>query len=131
MYIRFVRQNIVDGIAAREGFFCAAYELRDTVGVDQHTFTYLNTLLGWFYHNLQTPDRFNRSTSKGNYRRNAMGLSWFKPDAKDMIAKAFELVALLEENGHRIEIIKSHRIGYIVFEDQHQVVAEPFADTPR
>jgi hypothetical protein len=131
MYLRFVRQNLVTGIAASEGFFCPAYELRETIGLDQHTFEHINNLLGWFQRNLQTPDRFNRSTSKGSYRRNTVGLSWFKPDAKDMIAKSFELVAVLEENGHPIEIIKCQRIGYIVFEDRNQVVAEPFADTPR
>jgi hypothetical protein len=36
---------------------------------------------------------------------------------------------LLQENGYPIEIIRAERVGYIVYEDEQQVVAEPFSDT--
>ena len=37
-----------------------------------------------------------------------------------------ELAAILEENGYIVSQVTSKRPGYVVFEDEHQVVAEPF-----
>jgi hypothetical protein len=37
-------------------------------------------------------------------------------------------VHLLEENGVSVRAFKTHKPGYIVYEDEYQVVAEPFAD---
>ncbi|MFT6426269.1 MAG: hypothetical protein ACJAYH_001966 [Celeribacter sp.] len=79
----------------------------------------------------KVPERFSKSTSKGAADRDAKGLSWFKPTAKEHIAKAFELKAILEENGYAIEVLKESRIGYVTFEDEFQIVAEPFSDTLR
>ena len=38
------------------------------------------------------------------------------------------MVCLLEENDVYVRAIKTRRPGYIVYQDEHQVVAEPFAD---
>ena len=56
-------------------------------------------------------------------------MSWFKASAKEHISKAFELKSVLEENGYAIEVLKESRLGYVVYEDDYQVVAEPFSDT--
>ncbi len=116
---------------AREGFFCAAYELRDTAALDQYTFDRIEALLDWFRENLEIPYRFNRTKSKGAFQRNTKGLSWFRPEAREVLGKSYEMVALLKENGYQIDILRSDRIGYIVYEDPHQVIAEPFSDAPR
>ncbi len=39
------------------------------------------------------------------------------------------MVAILEENDVLIWRIKAQKVGCIVYEDEHQVVAEPWADT--
>ena len=36
------------------------------------------------------------------------------------------LAAILEKNGHQTSQITSARPGYVIFEDAHQVIAEPF-----
>jgi hypothetical protein len=41
----------------------------------------------------------------------------------------YELKRILEDNGHVVSTIQEERIGYVVYEDVTQVVAEPFADT--
>ncbi|MEO0980041.1 MAG: hypothetical protein AAFY24_22445 [Pseudomonadota bacterium] len=46
------------------------------------------------------------------------------------MSKSFELVHLLRDNGQVTEVIRTDRVGYIVYEDDVQIVAEPFADTP-
>ncbi len=35
----------------------------------------------------------------------------------------------LESYGHPVTVIRETRVGYVVYEDDLQVVAEPFADT--
>ena len=36
---------------------------------------------------------------------------------------------LLEAHGHPVSIVREDRVGYIVHEDEFQVIAEPFSDT--
>ncbi|MCJ8053514.1 hypothetical protein GB928_016755 [Shinella curvata] len=88
-------------------------------------------ILAWFRVRLPIPERFNKSTSKGAWRSQATaGLSWFKEDAKPAIEKAFELVSLLADYGYPIEVLWTERPGFVVYEDEQQIVAEPFYDTP-
>jgi hypothetical protein len=55
-------------------------------------------------------------------------LSWFKDTAFDHIAKIRELVAILENHGAYVRMLKAKRVGYVVYEDEFQIVAEPFSD---
>ena len=129
-YLRFVRPNTIENLGAREGFFCAAYELRSVHILEDYVSEQLEDLLSWFRTNLTIPNKFNRSKSKGYRDKNAAGLSWFKENASEAIGRSYELISLLQENGYPIEIIRAERVGYIVYEDELQVVAEPFSDTP-
>ncbi|WP_238991678.1 hypothetical protein [Gemmobacter caeruleus] len=131
MFIRFVRPNRLIGSRAREGFFCAAYELRADRLLDPYSAERLEEALSWFRANLSVPKKFSRSAVKSHRNLEfTAGLSWFKEDATDVISRAFDLVALLDEHGYPTEIIRSDRVGYVMYEDNHQVVAEPFMDTP-
>jgi hypothetical protein len=40
------------------------------------------------------------------------------------------MILILEAHGVVVERIRTQRPGYIVYEDEHQVAAYPFADTP-
>lgn len=88
----------------------------------------LQGLLAWFETNLAIPERFNRTKSKGYYRRNAAGVSWIKASAHEHIAKMRALVLILENNGYVVSQLATTRPGYVIFEDDHQVIAEPFRD---
>ena len=35
----------------------------------------------------------------------------------------------MEANGHTVHMVREERIGYVVYSDDFQVIAEPFADT--
>ena len=48
--------------------------------------------------------------------------------ATENIAKLWALSIILADNGYHIELIKTRRPGYVVYEDDVQVVAEPFKD---
>ncbi|MEM7422744.1 MAG: hypothetical protein AAF334_03420 [Pseudomonadota bacterium] len=129
-FLRFVRPNTIENLGVREGFFCAAYELRSVLSLEDYTSEQLEDHLSWFRNNLPIPEKFNRSKSKGPRDRNTAGLSWFKEDASEAVRRSFELINLLQENGYPIEVIRTARVGYVVYEDDQQVVAEPFSDTP-
>jgi len=89
----------------------------------------LTELLRWFGDNLATPDRFNRSKSKGFYRRTTRGIAWFKDSAADCLSRMHRIRSILEKYGHPVTMLTESRIGYVVYEDERQVVAEPFSDT--
>ncbi len=78
---------------------------------------------------LETPSRFNRTKSKGFYRRNTRGIAWFKDTATEHLARMHEIRRVLEQNGQVVEMLSEARVGYIVYEDAFQVVAEPFSET--
>lgn len=40
-----------------------------------------------------------------------------------------EIAAILEAHGVITEMIRTERPGYIVYQDEYQIVAEPFMDT--
>lgn len=89
----------------------------------------LSALLLWFSKNLRISERFNSSRSNGHYRRNSRGIAWFRDDAPEHLTRMHEVKRILETNGHVVHVIQEDRVGYIVYEDDAQVIAEPFADT--
>ena len=89
----------------------------------------LSETLTWFERNLKTPARFNRTRSKGYYRRNTKGIAWFRDSASEYISRMHVLKGVLESRGHAVTVVRETHVGYVVYEDEAQVVAEPFADT--
>jgi hypothetical protein len=130
VYLRFVVQRVTEGSAYREGVFQTAYDLCESDVIPDPDRQAISDLLEWFRRNLPTPDRFNRTTSKGYYRRNTRGLSWLKPTATQHLQKMRQLTEVLHRHDHSTEMLATERPGYVVYEDQFQVIAEPFKDTP-
>jgi len=117
-----------NGFGRRNGIFQEAYNLEDAEDVVPYQRNLLKELLGWFEKNLTTPDRFSATKSKGHYRRKTAGISWFKASSGEVIAKVRELIQILEDNGVVVKQIVSESPGYIVYEADIQIVAEPFVD---
>ena len=69
-------------------------------------------ILKWFDKNLLEPDRFNRSSSKGFYRRATRGIAWLRDTATDCVSRMHHLKDILEAHGHQVSIIRenSHRL---------------------
>ena len=124
--LRFVLLRSHPDTGVEEGVFSVAYDLCDSALTPISDRRLLEGLLSWFDANPATPPRFNRTKSKGYYRRKTAAVSWLKPTAAEHITKMRALIVILEENGYRVSQITTKRPGYVVFEDDHQVVAEPF-----
>ena len=127
--VRFVLRRRHPETGVPEGLFSAAYALCDAPSTPKHERERLYQVLSWFETNLPIPARFNRSKSKGAYRRNTKGIAWIKADANSHIAMMRELASVLSDHGHTIDQLQTTRPGYIVYEDEFQVIAEPFADS--
>lgn len=129
MYLRFVMQKPISNSGVREGIFASAYDLKRAGRLSSADDHHLTQLLEWFEQNLAIPTRLNRTRSKGYYRRATKGIAWFKSSATTHLGRIHELAELLDRYDVRSEIVKSERPGYIVYEDDAQIIAEPFRDT--
>ena len=109
------------------GLFQASRELRDAGLVDKYEEDQLIEIRDWFDANLAKPNSF--TTSRKPHAK-GVAISWFKDSAKDHLAKMYQFSAILEAHGSPVHVLKTSRPGYIVYEDQFQVTAEPYADTP-
>jgi hypothetical protein len=128
-FVRFVLTSRHPDSGVEDGIFGAAYELRDDRNVDVAERARLSDALQWFEEHLRTPERFNRTRSKGFDRRATKGISWFREIATEHVSRMHLLKRILDGHGHAVTIVRESRVGYIVYEDDIQVVAEPFADT--
>jgi hypothetical protein len=128
-FIRFVLVRRHPDSGVEDGTFGLAYELRDSAHVEAADRDVLIENLAWFDKNLETPARFNRTKSKGFYRRKTRGIAWFKDTASDHLARMHQIKAILERYGHPVLMLSETRIGFVIYDDAYQIVAEPFADT--
>jgi hypothetical protein len=128
MYIRFIIGEIHRVSTHETGVFQAAYRLEEKGHLPDYEESRLRDLLEWFNTNLKEPDRFT-SSKPPYYRKENKAISWFKDAATEHIAKLREILAILDNHDIHFEMIKTDRPGYIVYEDDHQVVAEPFSDS--
>jgi hypothetical protein len=117
-------QNLNTGLP--DGLFVAAYDLTRGNELPNHHRENLSELIDWFRKNLKRPSKFNSSSSKGADRRNTKGVSWYKDTSIEHIEKMREISAILRDLGLSVNERATIRPGYIVYEDDFQVVAEPF-----
>jgi hypothetical protein len=79
----------------------------------------LNELRAWFSKNLERPTSFGRDKLR-------LGICWFKTGSTEHISRIWEMVNILERNGIYVKKIRTDRPGYVIYEDEWQLVAEPF-----
>jgi hypothetical protein len=127
MYIRFITGEIHDNTSREVGVFQAAYGLRRRGHLLDYEEARLNELLDWFNANLPKPTRL--TTSKPPYyRKQNRAISWFKDSATEHISKLREIVSILSQHEIHSEMIQTDRPGYVVYEDEYQIAAQPFSD---
>jgi len=125
-YVRFVTSTIDEDSGKRRGVFQAAADLVDANELSEHELDELEAIRKWFHQHLDAPDRFARSR-KSNAAPKA--ISWYKGTAIEYVSRMHAMCRILNEHGIMTEMITSTRPGYIVFEDEHQIAAVPFAET--
>jgi hypothetical protein len=126
--IRFVTARRHPPYGHRTGLFQVAYAMRREEVLDGATQEELRGLLQWFGDHLARPERFTRSRYP---RAQNTAVCWIRAEAQEHIRRLRRLAALLEAAGIPVEELRTGRPGYVVYRDAAQVVALPFADTPR
>jgi len=127
MFVRFVVRDIDNNSGRRQGLFQAARALERSGALNTQDAKYLDAIRGWFGEHLEKPTRLAISS---RHHGKQQALSWFKDTATNHIAKIRELANVLERYGVPVEMVKARRLGYILYEDEFQVAAYPFSDTP-
>ncbi|GAA2829950.1 hypothetical protein [Aminobacter aminovorans] len=127
--LRFVTHSTHEPFGHRSGLFKIAYALRRELPAEAPFAADLAEQLLWFEANMAVPTRFSTSRHPGAQES---ALSWVKAGAHEHVRRLRLLVSLVEAVGHlKIVELRTMRPGYVFFEDDHQVIALPFADTPR
>jgi hypothetical protein len=111
----------------RSGVFTAAYTLRGAKKLSNTDHEKLCALLAWFEQHLSQPEKFAASPHP---RAQGTAISWIRASARDHVTHLRQMVALLGIAGIVTEELRTSRPGYVIYSDDHQVVALPFADTP-
>ena len=126
MFIRFVIADRDKSSGRRQGLFQAAGALRASGRMSGADLDRLDELQRWFDEHLARPERFSLS-ARAN--RKAQAISWFRDSASEQIARMREYQALLESYDIPVQMLREKRPGYVVYEDEHQIVAYPFSET--
>jgi len=127
MFIRFVSSEVDEDSHVSAGLFMATFELMDHPVLPYEDYWALRTQMDWFNEYLKAPTHYRL---RGAWRA-ARAICWFKSSAHEHLSRAWEVVAILERNDVFIRMIKAQRTGYILYEDEAQVFAQPFADIRR
>jgi hypothetical protein len=127
MFIRFVSAEVDDDSHLSAGLFCTVSRLIDEVTLPEHEYLALLEPLRWFGLHLKVPFHYRLEPAWLADR----ALCWFRATAHEHIARAWEVVAILEGRDIFIRTVRCHKTGYVLYEDEFQVLAYPFADMRR
>ena len=106
------------------GLFTTAFDLLYDPLLPYDEYWALRDLIDWFNKYLKGPFDYRLKAAWRAQR----AICWFKPTAHEYLARAWEMASILERNDVFIRTIKVERTGYVLYEDEAQVLAEPFAD---
>jgi hypothetical protein len=118
-YIRFVVGRKDEDSHVELGIFQAAAQALEWQQITGSDAENLNEIRAWFNDSLEKPSSFGRD-------KLSLGISWFKTGSKEHVARIWEMVRILERNGIYVKKIRTDKPGYVVYEDEWQLVAEPF-----
>jgi hypothetical protein len=126
VFVRFVSSEIDERSRVAAGMFCAVLNAETTGELPDYEWDALCEVMDWFNKYLNSP--FDYLPMAQRYER---AICWFKSTAHEHLRQAWEMAAVLERNDILIWTIRSPRTGYVYYEDEAQVFAEPFDDVRR
>jgi hypothetical protein len=127
MFVRFDSGEIDYDSHVPAGLFCVAFDLIDDGKLSDHDYEELADLMRWFRLHLNGPFE-HRLRKPWRARRS---ICWFKSGAHEHVKRAWRLANVLKRNDVSVRMIKSQTVGYIIYEDSAQVLAQPSADVRR
>jgi hypothetical protein len=122
MFLRFVSREIDEDSRVSAGLFRAAYKLIEEVCLPDYEYDALREPMKWFNEHMESPYNFRLQPADLADR----SLCWFRSTATEHLRRAWEMVAFLEQRDIFIRMIKTEAPGYILYEDEAQVLAFPY-----
>ncbi len=125
-YVRFVIAQTDEDSGRRQGLFQAISDLEHEGSLLPHEQAEYDSIYEWFRKNLNKPSKLSRASKP--HAKN-VAISWFKDSAIEHIGRMHGISEILRAHGVTVHVIRTEKPGYVVYEDMHQVAAEPFNDT--
>ena len=125
-YLRFVVPDRDLDSGRKQGLFQVVAELLREGDLSAHERETLDEIGAWFHSHLERPETFSRSRRP---HAKAVAISWFKDSAKEHIRRMYAVASILAVHGIRAEVLTTERPGYVVYEDEWQITAEPYSET--
>jgi hypothetical protein len=129
MYVRFISPWPLTRRGVDRGLFGPAGWCEGDPGVPEVLRRALRAEIDWFNQRLPVPPR-RGFVVRSRKRWLSHGLCWFVAEAREPIAHAFALAALLGECGVPVTKVATRRPGQILYRDAWQIVAKPEESTP-
>lgn len=123
-FSRYKTHDIDPGTGRDKGVIAVICEILRKKLVTEYEEAQIRRHLDWLDLNLPKPEKFSRT--RNDYHKNTHGLSWLKPTSKEALEHLRALASILEEHGIPTTMITTEKPGFVVYEDDYQVVAEPF-----
>ncbi len=127
MFLRFVTGEIDCDSHVSAGLFRAADKLMEEVWLRDYEYEALWELMDWFDKHLKSPYDYRLKPAWLAER----SICWFRSTAREHLRRAWEMAAILNERGIVVRMIKCETPGYVIYEDQLQVLAYPYPDVKR
>jgi hypothetical protein len=122
-YVRFVCFQQLAGGRSRLGLFQARDVAIDNPHSPDWALALMVETLEWFGDNLAAPTILRRGGRRSATAQDA--LCWYKAEAAQHIARMHDFKNALEACGVHVEVLRTRDPGFILYEDDHQIAAEP------
>ena len=120
MFIRLVSSEIDERSHVAAGLFCAASKLRWTDELPDYEFDALSELRDWFAIHLESP--FDHLPRADRYEK---AVCWFKPTAREQLARAWEMITILERTTFRFGQSGRGRPDTFTMKTKHKFLQNP------
>lgn len=117
MFVRFVVGSDSEHHRELTGIVTEARLLREQERLSPEEDARLEESYDWLNDNLPVPPFSSRSWPRDV-------VAWFRDDAHEAIRRMWDLVALLEDHGRPVRLLRSKSPGRVLYEDDFQVVVE-------
>jgi len=117
-FVRFAARGKHADSCSRIGVFAAAYDFLKQNASDEPEWERVRSSVRWFEKHLPIPDDIDHERA----------IFFFKSNAKECIREMWALVHGLRDVGTLVEMQWTERPGRIVYSDEYQIGALPWAD---
>lgn len=117
IYVRFVVGTNREKPRTQAGVITWLQDLKERGQLPDYEAEHVEEFFQWLETHLPCPPFKGKGWSPD-------AISWFKGSAQSMISKFRELIAILEQHDHPVQMLKTEQPGMILYEDEFQVVAK-------